>query len=39
MTWLTWRLQRTELLLLGVIMLVLVGMLVGSYGDVVATQH
>lgn len=35
MTWLTWRLQRTELLLLGVIMLVLVG----SYGDVVATQH
>lgn len=38
MTWLTWRLQRTELLLLGTIMVVLVGMLVGSHADVVA-QH
>lgn len=35
MTWLTWRLQRTELLLLGTIMVVLVGMLLGSYEDLV----
>ena len=34
MTWLTWRLQRTELLLLGAIMTVLVGMLVLSRSDV-----
>lgn len=39
MTWLTWRLQRTELLLLGAIMAVLVGMLVQSHADVVASQE
>lgn len=37
MTWLTWRLQRTELVLLGLIILALGGSLLLTYADFVAT--
>ena len=39
MTWLTWRLQRTELVLLGVMILVLGGLLLRTHADVVTLSR